>query len=226
MEQVAIPLQDTLEAEAPASLAEQAYLLLEQRIVTLELAPGARITEAALIEQTGMGRTPLREAVQRLAWEGLLTIRPRSGLEITPLVAGDWLKIIEARRGIEAVLARGAARAVSRRIAEGLTLAAVAMRDAVEARDTRAFLAADKAFDRVLAEAAGNDYAARLAQPLQTHSRRYWFANARADSLGEAAEHHIDLINAILSGDGELAAAEALRLMALLQAMAETGVSG
>lgn len=206
---------------ASASLAEQAYLLLEQQIVTLDLAPGMRITEAALIARTGMGRTPLREAVQRLAWEGLLTVRPRSGLEIAPLVDGDWLKIIEARRGVEAVMARGAAKAVSQPMAGDMAAVAQAMGEAMEAGDTRAFLSADKAFDTVLARAAGNPYAARLAAPLQTHSRRYWFANAGSDSLAEAAEHHVDLIDAILSGDGELAAAEATRLMALLQAMAE-----
>lgn len=212
------------EITASASLSELAYLLLEERIVTLDLTPGSRVTEGALIEATGMGRTPVREAIQRLSWEGLVTVRPRAGLEIASLVRADWLKVIEARRGVEAVLARGAARHVDRAAAEGFARAASAMRDAAEAGDARAFLAADKEFDTVMGSVAGNDYAARLAAPLQSHSRRHWFANAKAESLGEAASHHIDLITAILSGDGDQAGAEALRLMALLETMARQAV--
>ena len=208
----------------PASLSEQAYLRLEERIVTLDLKPGSRVTEGALIEATGMGRTPVREAIQRLSWEGLVTVRPRAGLEIAPLVASDWLKVIEARRGVEAVLARGAARHVNRQATEGFAGAASAMREAAEAGNTRAFLAADKAFDTVMGSIAGNAYAERLAAPLQSHSRRHWFANAKPESLGEAASHHIDLITAILSGDGDKAHAEALRLMALLEKLARQAV--
>lgn len=58
------------------SLAEQAYRVLERSIVTLELEPGAIVNERSLIELTGMGRTPIREAIQRLAWEGLVEVRP------------------------------------------------------------------------------------------------------------------------------------------------------
>ena len=86
-------------------------------IVTLELAPGSVATEGALIERLGLGRTPVREAIQRLAWEGLLDIRPRAGLAIAPLHAGDWLRVIDARRGVEIVLARSAARYVTREAA-------------------------------------------------------------------------------------------------------------
>lgn len=55
---------------ASESLAEQAYQILERLIVTLELEPGTLVNERTLIDLTGMGRTPLREAIQRLAWEG------------------------------------------------------------------------------------------------------------------------------------------------------------
>ena len=58
-------------------------------IVTLELAPGAIVTEGALTS-VGMGRTPVREAMQRLAWEGLMEIRPRSGIAIAALTPRDW----------------------------------------------------------------------------------------------------------------------------------------
>ncbi len=193
-------------------------------LVTLELAPGSVLTEGALIERLGMGRTPVREAIQRLAWEGFLQVRPRAGLAVAPLEPGDWLKVIDARRGIEAVLARSAARNLTPDAAFGFRDAALAMEAAVGRDDIRAFLVADKDFDRALAAAADNVYAARLAAPLQTHSRRFWFARARADNLPEAAEHHVAVITAIVGRDEDLAAEEAKRLMALLAEMARQSV--
>lgn len=199
----------------------RAYFALERLIVTLELAPGSVATEGALIERLGLGRTPVREAIQRLAWEGLIEIRPRAGLAIAPLHAADWLRVIDARRGVEIVLARSAARFVTRPIAVRFHEAALAMRQAVLASDVIAFLEADKALDEVLALASDNPFAARLAAPLQTHSRRFWFRYKADTGLAEAAEHHVSLIRAILDGHEAEAAGEADRLMALLRGHAE-----
>ncbi|MGN6471723.1 MAG: GntR family transcriptional regulator [Rhizobiaceae bacterium] len=200
----------------------RAYRALEQMIVTLELAPGSITTEGALIERLGLGRTPVREAVQRLAWEGLLEIRPRAGLAVAPLHAGDWLKVLDARRGVEAVLARSAARFVSRETAARFQAAALAMQGAVEKDDVIAYLEADKALDEAMAAAADNIYAARTAAPLQTHSRRFWFRYRADASLPESAGHHVGIIRAILDRDEDAAGSEAERLIALLRAYADT----
>ena len=80
------------------SLAEQAYRLLEEQLVTLKLAPGELISEKDLMDRAGIGRTPVREAIQRLSVEGLLQVIPRKGLMITPLRRSDLSQIIEARR--------------------------------------------------------------------------------------------------------------------------------
>src|SRR5690554_240179 len=101
-------------------VAAKAYRILERMIVTLELAPGSVVTEGALIARLGLGRTPVREATQRLAWEGLMEVRPRAGLAIAPLNPGDWLRVIEARAGVEAVLARSAACHATPAVAERL----------------------------------------------------------------------------------------------------------
>ena len=134
--------------------------------MTLELAPGSVATEGALIERVGLGRTPVREAIQRLAWEGLIEVRPRAGLAIAPLHAGDWLRVLDARRGVEEVLARSAARYVTREAAEHFHAAALAMQKAVISGNVVAFLEADKALDEAIAAAADNPFAARLAAPL------------------------------------------------------------
>jgi DNA-binding GntR family transcriptional regulator len=190
-------------------------------IVTLELAPGSIATEGGLIERLGLGRTPIREAIQRLAWEGLVEIRPRAGLAIAPLHPGDWVRVIDARWGVEVVLARSAARYVTREAADRFHDAALGMRQAVMADDVPAFLIADKALDEALALAAENPFAARVAAPLQTHSRRFWFRYRATTGLAEAAGQHVALIRAIIAGDEAGAEEEATRLMELLRDHAE-----
>jgi DNA-binding GntR family transcriptional regulator len=201
--------------------AAKAYRALERMIVTLELPPGNVATEGVLIERLGLGRTPVREAIQRLAWEGLVEVRPRSGLAIAPLHPGDWLRVIDARRGVEILLARSAARYVTRDAAARFHDAALGMQKAVVAGDVIGFLEADKALDEALALAAENPFAARVAAPLQTHSRRFWFRYKADTGLAEAAERHVALIRSILEGDELAAAAEAERLMSLLGSHAE-----
>lgn len=206
-------------AAEPAS--RRAYRTLERMIAMLELAPGALTTEGALIERLGLGRTPVREAIQRLAWEGLVTVRSRAGIEIAPLHAGDWLRVIDARRGVEVVLARSAARFLNPATAEAFQKSAVSMHDAVLKSDVGGFLAADKELDEAIAAAADNPFAVRVAGPLQAHSRRFWFRFHSGTGLAEAAGHHVSLIRAILDRDEDASAAEADRLMALLRLHAQ-----
>jgi DNA-binding GntR family transcriptional regulator len=203
------------------SATQRAYRALERMIVTLELLPGSVSTEGALIERIGLGRTPVREAIQRLAWEGLLEVRARAGLAVAPLHAGDWVKVIEARRGVEAILARSAARHATRESAEQFQNAAMAMRKAAISGNVVMFLQADKALDEAMAQAADNPFAARLAAPLQSHSRRFWFRYQSDTGLAAAADRHMALIRAVLDGNGDAAAEEADRLMALLRSHAE-----
>lgn len=200
----------------------QAYRALEEMIVTLALAPGTTTTEAALIEATRLGRTPVREAIQRLAWEGLMEVRPRAGLLVAPLHPSDWLRVIDARRGVEGVLAEGAARFLVPIQAEALHRAAEAVTRSAERSDAALFLQADKALDEVVAQAADNPFAARLAAPLQAHSRRYWFRFQAGAGIHDAVERHLALIDAILARDAALAREMAGRLMSLLRNHAET----
>lgn len=205
----------------PEPAAARAYRALERMIVTLEMPPSGTTTEGALIERLQLGRTPVREAIQRLAWEGLIEVRPRSGLAIAPLDAADWPLVVDARAGVEAVLARSAARHCPPAAAERLAEAAEAMLAAVEARNVLAFLEADKLLDEVVAAAADNAFAVRVAGPLQTHSRRFWYRYQRDDGLARSAEHHVRLIRAILDRDEWQAGREAERLMAMLRQLAE-----
>ncbi len=209
----------TMDSWGSESLAEQAYRILERSIVTLELEPGTVVNERTLIELTGMGRTPMREAIQRLAWEGLVEVRPRSGIAIAAIDPTDFIKVLDAREGVERVLARDAARFGSPRDYERLEAAAAAMRQAIPNEDVALFLDADKAFDIVLGAAASNPYAARIAAPLQTHSRRFWFRLRRDNSLQDSSTAHTQMIDAIVSRDEAAAIESAKQLIAYLRTL-------
>lgn len=195
---------------------ERAYRALERMIVTLKLQPGETMTEGTLIERLHLGRTPVREAIQRLAWEGLLEIRPRSGIQIAALDPADFPKVLAARKGVEMLLAWGAASYASPGHDRMFRHVEAKMQAAAGIGDVEAFLDADKALDTVLGEAAANPFAARLAAPLQTHSRRFWFRLQRPDSLKLSAQHHVALIDAIIARDEASAERAAEELIAHL----------
>src|ERR1700710_1525253 len=96
-------------ARQPRSFAEQAYDMLEEMIVTLVLSPGTILTEGELIEKTGLGRTPMREALQRLSDVGLIDIIPRQGTKVTEIDVADQLLLLEVRRELERLIATSAA---------------------------------------------------------------------------------------------------------------------
>src|SRR3954454_17226703 len=95
------------------SLTEKAYRLIEELIVTLQIAPGTVVSEASLSERLGIGRTPIREALQRLARERLVVIMPRRGIVVADENINTQLRLIELRREIEPLLAQLAPRRAS-----------------------------------------------------------------------------------------------------------------
>lgn len=205
----------SLDGEEGVSRTAGAYLALERMIVMLELSPGDTYSEAHLLDRLDYGRTPMREALQRLEWEGLVEIRPRAGIAIVPIIAGDWVKVTEARFGPECLLTRSAAQTLGPGADDAIRSAGVAMQKATVSENTLMFLRADKAFDNALAAAADNPYAARAAAPLQSHSRRFWYRYQSDRGLTQAATHHIAVIDAILDGDAERAEASTRAMLDL-----------
>src|ERR1700756_1906720 len=101
------------EWEPPQTLADQAYRELEEEITTLRIPPGAILSEAQLSERFGIGRTPVREALQRLAREGLVVIMPRRGVVVSEIDVAAQLRLLEVRRELERLMVRGAAQRAS-----------------------------------------------------------------------------------------------------------------
>ncbi|TMV08378.1 GntR family transcriptional regulator, partial [Arenibacterium halophilum] len=82
-------------------LAAQAYTVLRDRIVLLEIPPGSMISENSLGAELGLSRTPVREALKRLEREYLVSIMPRRGIVVTKVDLQSQIQLLEMRRGIE-----------------------------------------------------------------------------------------------------------------------------
>jgi len=202
------------------SRAAIAYRKLEEDIVTLQLKPGETLTESKLTDDLQMGRTPIREALQRLAWEGLLIIRPRLGIVVADINPADFVKVLSARHALEILLAGAAARLASREQRDALKACAEDMRSAVISSDLMSFQRLDKQFDEIVAKASCNPFAVQAVAPLQTQSRRFWYRYLGEQELGPAASHHVDVMQAIEAGDEVDAKAKAEELMTYMKAQA------
>jgi len=139
---------------AERSEADQAYQRLQRMIIELELPPGTPLTEPTLVERIGIGRTPVREALRRLAVERLVTIFPRRGMVVGHLGLGEVQQLFEARDTIEAEIAALAARRASERDDALLAGLNGAVHRAQEEGSFVAFLEADRRLHHGFAQVA------------------------------------------------------------------------
>jgi DNA-binding GntR family transcriptional regulator len=203
--------RDQVKAE---TLTEQAYNRLEEMIVTLKLAPGAILSEQTLSADLGIGRTPIREALQRLAREGLVLVLPRKAILVTDTDPRKQLLVLEVRRELERLLARASAERAS--LAQRARFEAIAqgMEAAAQSNDDIAFMRLDRELNTLLVEAAHNEYAARTMRFLNGHSRRFWYLHYRqAADLPKIARLHADEARAIAKGKSERAMAACDKLI-------------
>jgi DNA-binding GntR family transcriptional regulator len=195
-----------------------AYLALERLIVTLRLRPGSLVTERQLIELAGHGRTPVREAIQKLDWQGLIQVRPRAGLQITAIRPGDHADVMAARRQLEPLAADLVARNADEAQRAALVACAQTMTACSIQSDLEGFLAADKTFDEIVEAACTNRFLTSALAPLQTHARRLWFARADDRHMDLSVDLHVKVIRAIRNADGPAAARAMTELLDHLSA--------
>lgn len=192
-------------------LNEKAYGVLEEMIVTGALPPGSQWSEVALAEKIGLGRTPTREALQRLAYERLVRIEPRQGVFISEIDYQGQLKIIQSRRQIEQLVVADAAECATEAERESLREVARSLEELKSAKDIRTYLRLHFTLTCLLAEASRNHYAAEFYSMLQTHARR--FMNLHQDGYTDFAalcDLHIRQIEAVVAGDVGAARASAI----------------
>jgi DNA-binding GntR family transcriptional regulator len=191
-----------------ALIADRAYVALRDRIVTLRLPPGTALREDRLMDELGLGRTPLREAVKRLALEGLVDVRPRSGTYVTEVEAHDIVHISEVRAELEAQAARLAATRMddeARAQAAGLDAELTAI-DGTGSFD--AYMHLDERVHRFVWEAARNPYLADVLERFWAHSLRIWhLVLERVPALPAAVHEQRALLDAVSAGDARRAGA-------------------
>ena len=196
------------------TLTERAYRLIEEQIVTLRLRPGDVLSEQMLSANLKIGRTPIREALQRLARERLITVLPRRGIVVSEINVSTQLRLLEARREIERLLARsGAQRA---RPEQRIRFRAIAdgMEAAARSGDDKAFLRLDQAFNLLVLEAAQNDFAAGAMMLMNGLSRRFWYIHYKeAADMPLTARLHAEIARAIADGERDKAGAAVDRLL-------------
>lgn len=184
------------------TLVNIAHRELERRFVTLELAPGTIWKESELAELVGIGRTPVREALLRMASDQLVTILKRAGVVISTVSIEDQLCVVEARRALEAVVSVRAARCALDSERQHLLQIADTIEAAGRSENVRDYLLSHFELKRLVALYSRNPYAARALQPLHTFSQRFYFIyHQQFNNLEEVGNAHAQLSRAIASGD-------------------------
>jgi DNA-binding GntR family transcriptional regulator len=183
--------------------ADRAYHELRDRIVTLRLPPGTVLREDELMRDLDVGRTPLREAVKRLALENLVAVQPRRGTFVSPVEASDIVHITEVRSELEGYAAELAAL----RMSAETRVVAEALLDEVdhlsETGDQDGLMRFDQRIHRFTWEASGNPYLIDTLERYFTLSLRVWYLVLdRVPGLGHAVHDQVQLIQALIDRDG------------------------
>jgi DNA-binding GntR family transcriptional regulator len=206
-------------------LADQARTQLEELIFRLELPPGSVWSELQLSQRLGIGRTPVREALQRLQAEYLVKVVPRHGAQITEINVTQQLLLLEVRRVLERLIAENAARRATPEEREQLLRMAETLEAMVES-DVLKYLRYHYDIKKYISVCARNPFAANAIAPAHAMSRRFYFLHyRRAHDLPVATRHHAGVIRAIASGDEAKAGAASDRLMDYVEELTRATVT-
>ena len=188
-----------------ASFADRAYYAIRDLIVTLELPPGAVVKEPDLTARLGIGRTPVREALRRLAQERLIEVYPRRGMFVTTVDVRDLARLCEVRLALEPEAARLAAERATQADLEEMN-GLLAELGGPQRRDHRALIGLDERIHRAIYHASHNPFLIETLEEYYAHALRIWMvALARTDLVTAVGGHHA-VLEAVVSGNGTRAA--------------------
>jgi len=184
------------------SQSEEAYLRIRERIVSLDMPPGSVVNEGRLREELRIGRTPIREALQRLARENLVRSIPHRGTFVTDVNITDLARITEVRVLLEGHAARLAAERLSAADREALSRLVEVLEEG-PSLDQRELMRLDQRIHRQIYKAARNTFLEATLEQYFNLSLRLWYLVLDHEvGLREAIKEHVELLQAILAGDG------------------------
>lgn len=207
-------------AKPTTSLVEMAYKELERQIVTAQLAPGDWITESEIGARLGISRTPVREAIQRLARAKLVEIEPRRGLRITTVNVFDQLSLLRFRRTIEHFITREVAKRASDEDRQVLIALADEMERASTAGSYAEHYRVDLEYKLLLLKCVRNDYAATAIEPLWAASRRFAWVTRHNRDIPKVGRLTAIMMRAIASGESRKTAAATTAFIDCLEMLA------
>jgi DNA-binding GntR family transcriptional regulator len=197
-------------AGAGELLADRAYVELRDQIVSLAIPPGAPINEESLGRELGLGRTPLREAIKRLALENLVAVYPRRGTFVTEINITDLAHISDVRVQLEGHAAYRAAQRLTPLQRDELD----ALVEEIERRPSGgadALMALDARIHRFVYRCAGNPYLRDTLERYLNLSLRIWYlVLGRVPHLFERVHEHVQLLQAVRAGEADAARAIAV----------------
>jgi DNA-binding GntR family transcriptional regulator len=199
--------------QSRARLADIAHDRLEELIVTLQLPPGSLWSEATLSEKIKIGRTPVREALQRLAGTRLVNVIRRHGIQISDIDAHEQMLVVELRRELEQLVAKCAARRATVEERRYISQSANQFLDAAATENVMKFLSVHFESKKFIVACARNPFLESTFVPLNSLTRRFFFVyQNETKDVATAAKLHAAVLKAIASGD-EAAAADAANAM-------------
>ena len=183
------------------SLSERAAAQIRELIVTLALPPGAPINEKELMIRLGVGRTPVREALQALARERLVDVFPRRGMTVSPVNVGDLADLTEARLSLESTAARVAAERTTQADREIIADLLRELDHAAGRQDEQALIELDRRIHRHVYACAHNPVIEATLNDYYVLALRIWhLALDRVARLDQAVNEHRRLLRAIRDG--------------------------
>ena len=188
--------------QSPARESDRIESELRRLILNLELEPGLAVSEASLMKQYGWGRTPLREACQRLAEQALLQMVPRQGVVIMPLNVFDFVEVMDAMSMVIGTAAALACKRLNDEQLEYLDELVEQGETAVSVGDHIRVSELDSEFHRVLADVTGNRYLRDYLVHLQRVASRFNIATWKRDQdASPSLEEHRQLVELLRQRD-------------------------
>ncbi len=201
-----LAILDEIEVGRPSTLAEKAYRRLEEMIVTLRLPPGEVLSEAELAKKLKIGRTPIREALQRLAREGLVLILPWRGVLVSEVNVNTQLRLLEVRRELERLMARLASSRATDEERSWFRMIAEGMDQAATEEDEILFIRLDRQLNTLGARATHNEFVSKSMGLMHGLSRRFWYLHCRkVAELSAMTQLHAKVARSIAEGADEKA---------------------
>lgn len=207
-------------ANGDHSLTRQAYDRLQEMIITLELKPGMLISESQLSELLSLGRSPVREAVQKLQREGLLDVHRARGIIVAPINVVRQLHCLDVRRPLEQLLAARATRHASEEQRAEMLEIASEFHKAAEANSGIEFMRTLRAAHAIKMRATRNEILENVMELFSGLSIRFWFAHYREqpNALRDAGNIHAKILQAISTSDEATACSLSGELIDFLEA--------